>query len=192
MSFSWRPDTVHWWQDTNPYPPLQSWVFLPQYLLLEDSIRTQFSTTIAYAILFIRPRASPFYVFNIGDSDFVLSLTYVVISRVKWLTIVQDCSRRVGYCESYLGEGRAEQHISDKYSPHGRLTHSNCFLGSSICMATFSPRSLAVTCHTAPHDSACIERKTGRQGKRFARPLRQGSRGAIILVVIAGVYISIS
>ena len=38
MSFSWRPDTVHWWQDTNPYPPLQLWVFLPQYLLLEDSI----------------------------------------------------------------------------------------------------------------------------------------------------------
>jgi hypothetical protein len=57
--------------------------------------RTQFSTTIAYAILFIRPRASPFYVFNIGDSDFVLSLTYVVISRVKWLTIVQGESDTV-------------------------------------------------------------------------------------------------
>ena len=58
--------------------------------------RTQFSTTIAYAILFIRPRASPFHdVFNIGDGHFVLSLTYVVISRVKWLTIVQGESDTV-------------------------------------------------------------------------------------------------
>ena len=38
--------------------------------------RTQFSTMITYAILFIRPRASPFHdVFNIGDDDFVLSFT---------------------------------------------------------------------------------------------------------------------
>ena len=60
--------------------------------------RTQFSTTIAYAILFIRPRASPFHdVFNIGigDGHFVLSLTYVVISRVKRLTIVQGESDTV-------------------------------------------------------------------------------------------------
>ena len=54
--------------------------------------RTQFSTTIAYAILFIRPLSM---MFNIGDGHFVLSLTYVVISRVKWLTIVQGESDTV-------------------------------------------------------------------------------------------------
>ena len=54
--------------------------------------RTQFSTTIAYAILFIRPLSM---MFNIGDGHFVLSLTYVVISRVKLLTIVQGESDTV-------------------------------------------------------------------------------------------------
>jgi hypothetical protein len=27
-----------WWQETNPHPPLQAWVFQPQYLLFEPSI----------------------------------------------------------------------------------------------------------------------------------------------------------
>ena len=55
--------------------------------------------------------------------------------------IADYCSRRVGYCESEEGdiEWRAEQRVSDiintpRAHAHGRLTHSNCFLGS---MATF-------------------------------------------------------
>jgi hypothetical protein len=45
-----------------------------------------------------------------------------------------------------------------KYHAHGRLTHSNCFLGS---MATF-PSQITRYCPSNPCHTACIKRKTGR------------------------------
>jgi len=115
--------------------------------------RTQFSITTAYGILSIRPFRALCW-----------TSATAILHRVSWPLESNRrlLFRRVRYCESEERGGRAEQHVSDKYS--------ECLtpIASSVTWLHSPPSQItrycpSDPCHTAPtHDPACIKRKTGR------------------------------
>ena len=132
--------------------------------------RTQFSITTAYRILSIRPFRALCW-----------TSATAILHRVSWPSL-DYCSRRVRYCESEERGGRAEQHVSDKYSgPRSWQSDSLQLLPQWHGYIPLPPRSFAIV-HPIPAISlllmiphASSERPEEWRGKLFARLLRRGT-----------------
>ena len=133
--------------ESNPHPQLQEWVFQLQYLL-EDSIlyHDGLCHTLhrAHGITFLSA------VFNIGDGDFALGLTYMAICRLL-------------FEESRILESEESEYWTEGWTTHiwqilpTTMAESNYFLGSIIRL------------HSLPDPSLRMHRAKDRNNDR---PLR--------------------
>jgi hypothetical protein len=138
--------------------------------------RTQFSITTAYGILSIRPFRALCW-----------TSATAILHRVSWPSL-DYCLRRVRYCESEERGGRAEQHVSNKYSgPRSWQSDSLQLLPQWHGYIPLPPRSLAIV-HPIPAiplllmiPHASSERPEEWRGKLFAKLLRRRSWGTIVI-----------